>query len=80
MSERVQTCECGTQFVFRQHHESGKANPIEVDPVPDGNVAILADGKYRIIGKGEGHEGDRYRSHFAFCPSRTKFLKKKDRR
>lgn len=64
----IQTCRCGTQFVQRPHHETGKLNPICADPDPEGNIALLDDGRYRIIKKFETYQGLRFKSHFANCP------------
>lgn len=64
---RIEVCQCGVEFVQRKHHETGKLNPICREPVENGNVAVLPDGRYRIIKKGEEYEGPRFVSHFSNC-------------
>lgn len=73
MSLQTQVCRCGKSFVQRPHHKTGKLNPITSYEVPNGNVAILDDGTYRIIGKTEQFDGPRYLSHFADCPYSAQF-------
>lgn len=73
MSEKTHICRCGTAFVFRRHETSAKSSPIETDPSLDGNVAVLDDGRYRIIKKAEAYDGERFRSHFANCPFASGF-------
>lgn len=64
MSDPVNTCRCGTEFVFRRHETTGRSSPIETEPSERGNVEVLPDGRYRI---NPGSEGPRYLSHFANC-------------
>lgn len=77
MTGTIQTCRCGTLFVQRPHHKSGKHSPICVDADPNGNVEVLADGSYRIIPKGEPYDGARYLNHFVNCPLAGSFSKRK---
>lgn len=65
MTEQPNTCRCGKEFVFRRHETSAKSAPIETEPSENGNVEILASGRYRIT---KGGEGPRYLSHFVHCP------------
>lgn len=64
---RIVTCDCGTQFIFRDHITSGRRGPINVKEDPNGNIAILDDGRYRIILAGEDYDGPRYLNHFSDC-------------
>lgn len=73
MSEQIQVCRCGAPFVMRSHHRTGRPNPITAYEVPNGNVVILPDGRYRIIGRDEHYEGPRYVSHFVDCPHAASF-------
>lgn len=75
MSDRVHTCRCGTEFVYRKHETRSSLAPIETEPSENGNVAVLSSGNYRIIKKTEDYTGQRYRSHFANCVYASSFRK-----
>lgn len=52
----------------------GKAMPVDVEPVEDGNVVLEDDGDLvaTVVPPGQGLLGDerpRYVSHFATCPN-----------
>lgn len=64
---QIRVCRCGTEFVFRKHETNPTLAPIETEPAENGNVAVLPDGRYRIVTKASPYEGVRYRSHFATC-------------
>lgn len=70
---KIQTCRCGTQFVQRPHHETGKLNPITTQSYADGNIAVLRDGRYRVIRTDEEYIGIRFKSHFSDCPYSKSF-------
>lgn len=73
-------CEaCGTPIWFLRNNTTGKINPIEIRPHPDGNIAInLAERLYRIatpeqIASAKLKGQKRYISHFVTCPESKKF-------
>ena len=45
----------------------GKRMPLDVEERSDGNVVIEADGKARVLPKGDPYTGPRYVSHFSSC-------------
>ena len=65
------TCRsCGAPILWVVSAASGKAMPVDADPVEDGNVTL--DGLTATVhpaGQGDllGDAGPRYRSHFATC-------------
>lgn len=67
-------CDCGTEFVFRKHVETGKAAPIEAVPADNGNIRLLRGGLYEVL------SGDRlanadpplYLNHYATCSTRRR--------
>ena len=73
MTGNIHTCRCGAEFVFRKHETNPTIAPIETEPAENGNVAVLADGRYRIVKKGEDYDGPRFKSHFATCPHASGF-------
>ncbi len=84
------TCRaCPKEIIFLYHQEKGstrshKANPIEVDPHPEGNLILNREqGIYRIatpeeiqFAKEKGK--NLYISHFAVCPNRARFKNRKE--
>jgi hypothetical protein len=48
---------------------SGKKNPLDPDPAPNGNVILEAHntGLAKALRRGEPYEGPRYLSHWATC-------------
>jgi hypothetical protein len=75
VNDRVHTCRCGTEFVYRKHETNPTLAPIETEPSENGNVAVLDNGRYRIVTKASPYDGVRYRSHFASCPYSARFRK-----
>lgn len=70
---RASTCRsCGAPILWRTHHRTGKLAPIDAEPSPFGNVALLPGERYAIATKdGPWHAGDtgeRRTSHYATCP------------
>lgn len=70
-------CKCGERYIIRMHERTGNTAPITVDVYPDGNVRINDDGTYGIIPKGSEWRGDRHLNHFANCPLREQYKKKR---
>jgi hypothetical protein len=58
---------------------SGKKNPLDPDPTPDGNILITGDEatvlKGEALGQARKDGLDLYLSHFATCPQRMSFKK-----
>jgi hypothetical protein len=78
---------CGAEIMFLKMQPSKrtpepKANPIETEPVPNGNLVVSRErGLYRIASRDEiktaFEEGKNlYISHFARCPGGKEFRKK----
>lgn len=76
----MSTCKsCGRQIRWAKT-EAGKAIPLDVDPVADGNVVLGDDGVAYVLGRypapGTGVVGEvkahpetpRYQAHFRSCP------------
>lgn len=58
---------------------SGKRNPVDMEPVPDGNIAIDEDGVARYDSRRSPlPEGmPRYVSHFVTCPEAGRFRRER---
>jgi hypothetical protein len=71
------TCRsCGTTIFWYKNVLSGKAAPIDAEPVWGGNIALLADGFYCVLPADErAGRTDLYKSHFATCPNSKKHRK-----
>lgn len=54
----------------------GKQIPLDAEPVPDGNIALV-DGVATPIPKGAEIDVPRFKSHFATCPFARRFSKPK---
>jgi hypothetical protein len=87
MSQRGTCVACAEPIVWamvRKLDGSYSRMPIDVDPAPDGNLAIYRDHlgaiKARTLKKGE--EPDQYerrgKTHFATCKHRDRFRKRAD--
>jgi len=75
---------CGAAIVWVPHHETGKLNPLDAEPVEYGGLIVLEqreDGGtvYRILKKGEPGPagGKRFRSHFSTCVNAQQHRKAK---
>lgn len=67
---------CGAAIVWANHSVTGKPNPIDAEPSPEGNIELNADGKiYRIVPKAQraAHAGRLRKSHFVTCPEAASF-------
>ncbi len=62
---------CPAMIIFVQSAKSGHWQPLDSEPVPEGNILII-DGKAHVM-CGDlfeaMHSGPRYRSHFMTCPA-----------
>jgi len=59
---------CRAPIKWIQMAKSGKKNPLDVQPTPDGNVAIGGDGLGYIVND-MNRKPPLYKSHFATCPN-----------
>ena len=74
----VTTCSsCGAPVEWIRNARTGKLAPIDVDPVPDGNVLVddvYGERVYRVV---RAPRGALLRtSHFATCPDANEWRKK----
>lgn len=88
----VATCReasCRARMVWAVNEQTGKGNPIDPEPVDDGNVVIVGQETtksgpapvVRYLAKGEDPGPvPRYKSHFATCPAADSFRKSAPRR
>ena len=53
--------------------ENKKPIPLDVAPVPDGNIVIRTGGIAHVLKKGEEPTAATFKSHFATCPFRKHF-------
>ena len=79
---RCKAAECGAELLWAVSLTKGNGLPLDVDPVPDGNLLIdhyRDDGRpvVRNIAKGETVDPNtaRYRAHFTSCTDPDKFRK-----
>jgi len=76
MAAQCRTCRAPIRWV--RMRKSGKNNPLDATPVPNGNIVIVGrhpgDGKEEACGLGEVPDPPgavpRYVSHFSTCPQR----------
>lgn len=72
---------CPSPVVWKRHERTGKAAPIDLYPDPAGNVVLVGDDKYRVLGKvelaeieaGRTPDPERFTSHYATCPAASSF-------
>ena len=70
---------CGASIIWCKT-ESGKAMPLDAEPVPDGNIQLDSQGQATYMKKGDDerwHNVVRFKSHFATCPNAATHRKKK---
>lgn len=80
MPETVACKACGKPMRFVRMGASGRLNPLDADPVPEGNIRV-EDGQGLIVSKADREAGKYlgvplYKSHFATCPKGPTFRKK----
>lgn len=78
---------CSADVWWGINERGGRGNPLDPEPVPDGNIIIVrieADGRplIRYLKKDEEVETgvDRYVSHFSTCPDAEDWRKKNEAR
>lgn len=82
-------CEgCGKSVIWYKNDKTGKAAPVNPEPVPDGNVTLVDDGQYHVMTKAErqaadepsmfddGHALRRFVLHFATCTKPEAFRRR----
>ena len=57
--------------------ESGKAIPLDPEPVPDGNIVVTDSGIAHFLRATEMATSERYVSHFSTCVKRAHFRKQR---
>ena len=67
---------CKKPIVWVQMAKSGKKNPLDATPSPEGTIAIGADGLGYMV-TGEDRTPPLYLSHFATCPNSQQHRKEK---
>lgn len=70
---------CGAPIEWVIVAASGKRMPLDPEPVANGNIAFVAEGRVEVLSiAGGGLMEDRplYVSHFATCPRPERFRKK----
>lgn len=83
MPDHVVRCRgCGGPMRWAQNETTGRRVPIDPDPVPDGNLVLVAlrPGATPLVRYLRKHEpvaptSPRYVSHFATCPQADQFRK-----
>ncbi len=69
MSNRCHSCEAPVRWV---RTASGKAMPIDPEPVDGGNVWLDSNGVAHVGDEQWAPSPRRYKSHFATCPNAAK--------
>ena len=61
---------CGADVLWATTVVTGKAIPLDADPVDDGNV-VIRNGSAHVLSKNNPVRSDetRYRAHWATCPN-----------
>ena len=77
---KIEKCRACQAAIVWATTSTGKAMPVDAAPSPDGNVLLLptVDHKFVavVVGKEEAEKSaavERYKSHFATCPSAASF-------
>ncbi len=76
LADLVRKCsKCGAPIVWAKHFKTGKANPIDADPVEKGNIVLNDDGTYRVVAPDAPiRDGAKlFVSHFMTCPNAKDF-------
>lgn len=68
------TCKrCGARIEWRRNDRTGKPAPIDAEPSPNGNILLVGEGTYRVLGKERDLFTDPgeplHLNHFATCPN-----------
>lgn len=73
---RCKDCDASIRFL---RLESGRKMPVDVDPHIQGNVAVTDEDRDlgKVLAKGEGWVGNRYRPHWMTCPNAAMFRDKR---
>lgn len=76
------TCRsCGLPILWVEMAVSGKKNPLNPEPTPDGNVAVVGGVgealKGEALGEARKNGADLYLSHFATCKTAAQHRKPK---
>lgn len=67
---------CGADILWLKNTLSGRAAPIDAEPVPGGNCSVLAPGVYCIVPAAEAAgRTDLRKSHYATCTQPAKHRK-----
>ncbi len=75
-------CRCNMPMIWLKHKTTGKANPIDLKPVANGNLLIDEERRlYRLATTDEIAKAKRigkplYISHFSTCPFAKEFRRK----
>lgn len=84
MSDRLPTSQpcasCGAPIAWAVTAKTGRAIPLDADPVPGGNVRVVTqDGRLvaTVVGLGQHHDGPLYLAHFATCTNPTTHRRKR---
>lgn len=72
---------CGAAIAWVQT-ESGKQMPLDAEPSPDGNMACMANGSYRVLTGSDLEAAKKNgialrKSHFATCPNAASHRRKR---
>jgi hypothetical protein len=58
--------------VWKAHHRTGRLAPIDAEPVEGGNILLLGEGAYQVLGRQPQASllplPPTFTSHFATCP------------
>lgn len=81
MPERSKCGSCGAEIIFVRSAKTGNYNPLDAEPVPGGNIAII-DGVFHVIGDDLFSQtvpaGERFQWHVVTCPNAQKYRKAKE--
>lgn len=79
MADQGKCRSCGAAILWAKTL-SGKAIPLDAEPHPDGNIALVPAGAMvltkELVEQGKKIGSKRYRSHFASCPNAGQHRKK----
>lgn len=74
---------CRAPIDWRVNLRTGRPAPIDADPVPDGDVLVMADGRHSVIGRADPTPPAdmlRFKNHWSTCPDAKAWKKRQGRK
>lgn len=67
---------CSAEIIWSTSATTGKAIPLDAQPVADGNLALVGGTAHAYTAEDERLKRERFKSHFATCADADSWRKK----